>query len=172
MDDAFLQRVGRSGLVAHLRRGAEDEPGHHKLGDDHDQHRGEKENRVVRARAAVGAHRLVVVGDCLGHRAVPLARLGEVGHATVTSSLRYTSCTALRKAIPSTVGRWNALRPVISPVPPARLLMTAVRTTSARSPAPRDSPPPLSVGSFCLMMSAWMVTPRWLAWPVRSAAVW
>jgi len=27
-------------------------------------------------------------------------------------------------------------------------------------------------GAFCLMMSAWIVTPRWLAWPVRSAATW
>ena len=39
------------------------------------------------------------------------------------------------------MGRWKALRPVIRPVPPARLLMTAVRTASARSPAPLDSPP-------------------------------
>ena len=35
------------------------------------------------------------------------------------------------------------------------------------------SKPDLAVsGAFCLMMSASMVTPRWLAWPVRSAAVW
>ncbi len=27
-------------------------------------------------------------------------------------------------------------------------------------------------GSFCLMMSASIVTPRWLAWAVRSAATW
>ena len=29
--------------------------------------------------------------------------------------------------MPSSIGRWNALRPEIRPVPPARLLMTAVR---------------------------------------------
>ncbi len=31
------------------------------------------------------------------------------------------------------MGRWKALRPKISPMPPARLLMTAVRTASPRS---------------------------------------
>ena len=100
-------------------------------------------------------------------------------------------------------------------MPPARLLMTAVRTASFRSVAPSrlaarvdqagaahvavddlitaevdrmvarelvvdagavlpklmTSKPRLVSGSFCLMMSAWIVTPRWLAWPVRSAAV-
>ena len=30
--------------------------------------------------------------------------------------------------MPSAMGRWNALRPLIRPMPPARLLMTAVRT--------------------------------------------
>ena len=30
--------------------------------------------------------------------------------------------------MPSAAGRWNALRPLIKPMPPARLLMTAVRT--------------------------------------------
>ena len=32
--------------------------------------------------------------------------------------------------------------------------------------------PPLFSGSFCLMISAWIVTPRWLACPVKSAATW
>ena len=41
------------------------------------------------------------------------------------------------------MGRWKALRPTMSPVPPARLLMTAVRTAWARSLAPLDSPPEL-----------------------------
>ena len=36
----------------------------------------------------------------------------------------------------------KALRPKISPMPPARLLMTAVRTASARSLLP-DAPPEL-----------------------------
>ena len=35
--------------------------------------------------------------------------------------------------MPSDMGRWKALRPEISPIPPARLLITAVRTASARS---------------------------------------
>ena len=43
--------------------------------------------------------------------------------------------------MPSSMGRWKALRPLIRPMPPARLLMTAVRTALARSPAPDDAPP-------------------------------
>ena len=45
--------------------------------------------------------------------------------------------------MPSSIGRWKALRPEIRPMPPARLLMTAVRTASARSVAPDDAPPQL-----------------------------
>jgi hypothetical protein len=44
------------------------------------------------------------------------------------------------------VGRWKAFRPEMSPVPPARLLMTAVRTAWARSESPLDSPPLLISG--------------------------
>ena len=47
---------------------------------------------------------------------------------------------ALSRSIPSSIGRWNALRPLIRPVPPARLLMMAVFTASALSPAPEDAP--------------------------------
>ena len=43
-------------------------------------------------------------------------------------------------------GPLEALRPVISPAPPARLLMTAVRTAWARSASPLDSPPLLISG--------------------------
>src|SRR5262249_52107643 len=64
-------------------------------------------------------------------------------HATVISFDRYTSWMALRRAMPSLRGRWNALRPEIRPVPAARLLITAVLTASARSLAPFDSPPEL-----------------------------
>ena len=39
------------------------------------------------------------------------------------------------------MGRWNALRPLIRPMPPARLLMTAVFTASLRSLSPADAPP-------------------------------
>ena len=39
------------------------------------------------------------------------------------------------------IGRWKALRPEINPIPPARLLTTAVVTASAISPCPFDSPP-------------------------------
>jgi hypothetical protein len=59
----------------------------------------------------------------------------------VTDSSRYTSWIELSSSTPSAVGRWNALRPEISPMPPARLLMTAVRTASAMSVVPFDSPP-------------------------------
>src|SRR5688572_7004670 len=51
-------------------------------------------------------------------------------YAMVTSLERYTSWMALRIFTPSGIGFWNALRPEISPVPPARLLITAVRTAS------------------------------------------
>jgi len=45
---------------------------------------------------------------------------GVIERARYTSWIRFSSCT------PSFIGRWNALRPEISPVPPARLLITAV----------------------------------------------
>ena len=41
---------------------------------------------------------------------------------------------------PSAIGRWNALRPEISPIPPARLLITAVRAACAKSLSPLDPP--------------------------------
>src|SRR5882762_4151066 len=61
-------------------------------------------------------------------------------YATVTSELRYTSCMVLSSCTPSFIGRWNALRPEMRPVPPARLLMTAVVTASSKSLAP-EAPP-------------------------------
>ena len=50
---------------------------------------------------------------------------------------------ALSSATPSFIGRWNALRPEIRPMPPARLLITAVLTASFRSLSPADAPPEL-----------------------------
>ena len=64
-------------------------------------------------------------------------------YATVTSGQRYTSWIAFKTAIPSFMGLWNALRPEINPIPPARLLITAVVTASAISDAPDDAPPEL-----------------------------
>ena len=61
--------------------------------------------------------------------------------ATVTEASRYTSWMALSSSTPSAMGRWKALRPEIRPVPPARLLITAVATASARSLAPEEAPP-------------------------------
>ena len=61
----------------------------------------------------------------------------------VTLLSKNTSWTAWISSTPSAIGLWNALRPTISPVPPARLLITAVRTAWARSCAPFDSPPEL-----------------------------
>src|SRR5438067_2481721 len=87
-----------------------------------------------------------VDNDCavisLGGEGGPRAKKGKF-QATVTAGLRYTSWIACRSSIPSFIGRWNDLRPLIRPMPPARLLITAVRTASLRSPAPCDSPPEL-----------------------------
>ncbi len=52
---------------------------------------------------------------------------------------------AFSSSTPSAMGRWNALRPLMRPVPPARLLMTAVRTAWARSSPPDDAPPELMI---------------------------
>jgi hypothetical protein len=38
----------------------------------------------------------------------------------------------VEKFTPSSIGRWNAFRPLISPMPPARLLTTAVFTASCK----------------------------------------
>ena len=55
-------------------------------------------------------------------------------YATVTSGVEVDVLDRVAAgATPSSIGRWNALRPEMRPVPPARLLMTAVRTASARS---------------------------------------
>ena len=64
-------------------------------------------------------------------------------YAIVTSFVRYTSWIAFNSPTPSLNGRWNALRPEIRPMPPARLLMTAVFTASSRSLSPADAPPEL-----------------------------
>src|SRR3979411_1151075 len=52
------------------------------------------------------------------------------------------SWMVLRSWTPSFMGRWKALRPEMRPVPPARLLITAVATASSKSVAP-DAPPPV-----------------------------
>ena len=44
--------------------------------------------------------------------------------------------------IPSLKGRWKAFRPEMRPIPPARLLMTAVCVASEKSLFP-DGPPEL-----------------------------
>ena len=64
-------------------------------------------------------------------------------YAMVTAGFRYTSWIACSNSMPSFIGRWNDLRPLIRPIPPARLLITAVRTASFRSVAPLLSPPEL-----------------------------
>ena len=48
--------------------------------------------------------------------------------------------------MPSVIGRWKALRPVMRPMPPARLLMTAVFAASAKSCSPL-APPELIRGA-------------------------
>src|SRR4026208_1778038 len=64
-------------------------------------------------------------------------------YAIVISFVRYTSWMALSSAAPSFIGRWKALRPEMRPMPPARLLITAVFTASFRSLSPDDAPPEL-----------------------------
>jgi hypothetical protein len=59
-----------------------------------------------------------------------------IPHAPKTSSSR----------TPSSIGRWKALRPEISPMPPARLLTTAVYTASLKSFLP-EAPPELISGT-------------------------
>ena len=49
---------------------------------------------------------------------------------------------ALSSTTPSRIGFWKALRPEMRPMPPARLLITAVRTASCRSFSP-EAPPEL-----------------------------
>ena len=49
---------------------------------------------------------------------------------------------SLLSSIPSAIGFWKAFLPEMSPIPPARLLMTAVRTACARSFLP-EAPPEL-----------------------------
>jgi len=66
--------------------------------------------------------------------------------APVRSTMAAAIGSALSRPTPSFTGRWNALRPEIRPEPPARLLMTAVRTASFRSASPDDAPPELMSG--------------------------
>src|SRR5205823_14914589 len=62
-----------------------------------------------------------VDNDCavisLGGEGGPRAKKGKF-QATVTAGLRYTSWIACRSSIPSFIGRWNDLRPLIRPMPP------------------------------------------------------
>jgi len=61
-------------------------------------------------------------------------------YATSIDSSRNTSWIRFSSFTPSAIGRWNALRPEISPIPPARLLMTAVRAACAKSLSPLEPP--------------------------------
>ena len=61
-------------------------------------------------------------------------------YATSIPSSRNTSWIRFSSLTPSAIGRWNALRPEISPMPPARLLITAVRAACAKSLSPLEPP--------------------------------
>ena len=61
-------------------------------------------------------------------------------YATPIDSSRNTSWIRFSSFTPSDIGRWNAFRPEISPIPPARLLMTAVRAACAKSLSPLEPP--------------------------------
>jgi xylan 1,4-beta-xylosidase len=68
-------------------------------------------------------------------------------HGTFTSGARQTSGMAWSNVMPSCMERWNTFRPEIKPVPPARLLMTAVAIASTRRP--RTVSAKASGGSSC-----------------------
>src|SRR5438874_181130 len=102
-------------------------------------HVGQKRSAAVQQDAPVQDDRPVVAVQ-RESRTAP--EEGEL-YATVTAWFRYTSWIACSNSMPSFIGRWNDLRPLIRPIPPARLLMTAVRTASFRSDAPLLSPPEL-----------------------------
>ena len=59
----------------------------------------------------------------------------------------YSGAKFIFAGTPSYTGRWKLLRPETRPLPPARLLMTAVRTASFRSLSPEDAPPELISGA-------------------------
>ena len=72
--------------------------------------------------------------------AVQDAAFSLSSYATSIDSSRNTSWIRFSSFTPSDIGRWNALRPEISPIPPARLLMTAVRAACAKSLSPLEPP--------------------------------
>src|SRR5262249_48356801 len=110
----------------------------------------EPELDQVRADASTPHHlraqrlfELVGLEETRGDEQLPEPdHLPQIYHATDTSLHRYTSWIALSSSTPSLNGRWNALRPAIRPMPPARLLITAVVTASRMSFSP-DAPPEL-----------------------------
>ena len=61
-------------------------------------------------------------------------------YATSIPSSRNTSWIRFSSLTPSAMGRWNAFLPEISPMPPARLLITAVRAACAKSLSPLEPP--------------------------------
>ena len=67
-------------------------------------------------------------------------RTEAADYATSIDSSRNTSWIRFSSLTPSAIGRWNALRPEISPIPPARLLITAVRAACAKSLSPLEPP--------------------------------
>src|SRR5439155_11998860 len=102
-------------------------------------HVGQQRRAAVQQHAAVDNHSPVVAVQRERRAAAEEREL----YAMVTAGLRYTSWIACSNSMPSFMGRWNDLRPLIRPIPPARLLITAVRTASFRSVAPLLSPPEL-----------------------------
>src|SRR5690606_23551197 len=82
--------------------------------------------RLLQGRAATAT-----AGGRRERRRSLAPRPGAGPHATVIESSRYTSWMRFRSFTPSAIGRWNALRPEIRPMPPPRLFSTAVSTASA-----------------------------------------
>ena len=68
------------------------------------------------------------------------ADVADSRYATSIPSSRNTSWIRFSSFTPSDIGRWNAFLPEISPIPPARLLITAVRAACAKSLSPLEPP--------------------------------
>ena len=107
----------------------------------------------MRLDAANGKDRELFVDRISGPRELQRAdeehRRGEQRDPDLPASrdgdalVRVDVLDRVQQPTPSFIGRWNALRPEIRPMPPARLLITDVLTASLRSLSPADAPPEL-----------------------------
>src|SRR5439155_12128411 len=139
VDENAMQDEGRQAeSVVAVKMGDEDDLDVAWV-DSETMHVRQEQGAAVQEHAAIDHHGPVVAVQRERRAAAEEREL----YAMVTAGLRYTSWIACSNSMPSFIGRWNDLRPLIRPIPPARLLITAVRTASFRSVAPLLSPPEL-----------------------------